>query len=285
MNRLRPALVRIAQTKWSSSPTTLQSKSTTLLRSFTTPSLDNSVSENFVPSPPTKLTVEMAEGIADATQFYVRHGVAKQRLESLSKQTDLPAVVKWQKMMEVFLTTQVHVIAGLGYSTDEQGLTKYAQDLAQCLQEADDTMRDLLTELRRDTWRELVSTAFELQLDQMKSLSIVDARNLMHKVSSKMVDPDVLAEIQARCAELPTTMESNPELALAEKHRVVRAEWTTILLSDPVFTIHLAKYLTFACDSFNTSSCITSTWLVVLPLWKKLVLEKARKATRVCSVP
>ena len=99
---------------------------------------DTSAYDNFLPTPPDKLTVEMAEGISDSTQFYVRHGVSKQRLMALSKETDMPAVVKWQKMMEIFLTTQVHVIAGLGYTSDEEGLTKYAQDLALCLQDTDD---------------------------------------------------------------------------------------------------------------------------------------------------
>ena len=190
------------------------------LRSFSTGEYDTSSFDNFIPTPPVKLTVEMAEGISDTTQFYVRHGVSKQRLQALSREEEMPAVTKWQKMMEIFLTTQVHVISGLGYSSDEKGLTQYAQDLAQCLQETDDDMRDLFTEIRRDTWRELVAAAFDLQPDEMKALSIVDARNLMHKVSSKMVTPEVLLEIQSRCAKLPDRT-GDEQLMLAEKHRVV----------------------------------------------------------------
>lgn len=220
MNRLRPALTRIARVAHTSP--CLYKNIPAAIRPFTTPSLDAPFLENFNPSPPDELTVEMAEGIADATQFYVRHGVSNQRLKNLSQQSDMPAVAKWQKMMEVFLTTQVHVIAGLGYTSDEQGLTKYAQDLAQCLEGVDDTTRDVLTDIRRDTWRELVSLAFDLHPDQMKSLSIVDARNLMHKVSSKMVEPSVLFEIQSRCSKIPDEIDGNPEMALAEKHRVVR---------------------------------------------------------------
>jgi len=184
------------------------------LRCFSTEGFDK-----FVPTAPSKLTVEMAEGISDTTQFYLRYGVSKQRLDVLSKDTELPAVAKWQNMMEIFLTTQVHVIAGLGYSADEQGLTKYAQDLTECLQQADDEMRDLFTEIRRDTWRELVAAAFDLHLDDLKTVSIVEARNLMHKVSSKMISPEVLQEIESRCANLPTS--DVPEHMMAEKHRVV----------------------------------------------------------------
>jgi hypothetical protein len=180
------------------------------------------VFENFIPTPPAKLSVEVAEGIADATQFYVRHGVSRQRLQALAQESEVPAVVKWQKMMEVFLTTQVHVIAGLGYGADEQGLTQYAHDLAACLQETDDTMRDVLSEIRRDTWRELVSTAFDLNVAELKTLSIVDARNLMHKVSSKMVEPEVLLEIHDRTAKLVGDAESDAERLMAEKHRILQ---------------------------------------------------------------
>ena len=184
------------------------------LRSFSTQSYDK-----LVLTPPPKITVEMAEGISNATQFYLRYGVSKQRLDALSRDTELSAVQKWQNMMEIFLTTQVHVIAGLGYESDERGLTKYAQDLSAYLQEADDDIRDLFTEIRRDTWRELVSAAFDLQPDDLRSVSIVEARNLMHKVSSKMISPEVLQEIQTRCAEL--THSDVQEHMMAEKHRVV----------------------------------------------------------------
>ena len=161
--------------------------------------------DDFKPKPPDKLTIEMAEGIGDATQFYIRYGLSNQRLKAMAEDEEMPVVVKWQKMMEIFLTTQVHVIAGLGYSTDEEGLNKYARDLAQCIQQSDETMQELFTETRRDTWRELVAAAFSLDVEDIPRLSIVDARNLMHKVSSKMVEPDVLLEIQTLAAKIDGT--------------------------------------------------------------------------------
>lgn len=171
-------------------------------RSFSSVNQNEPVFENFQGVPPPKLTTAMAEGIQDATQFYVRYGLSNQRLKALSEDETIPVVIKWQKMMEVFLTTQVHVIAGLGYAADEQGLTQYAQDLAQCVEESDETMRDLFTEVRRDTWRELVATCFKLDASDIPTLDIVAARNLMHKVSSRMIDPEVLQEIQKACARI-----------------------------------------------------------------------------------
>lgn len=151
--------------------------------------------------PPAALTAEMAEGIAETTHFYLRCGLSHRRLQALSGQ-DMPVVEKWQKMMEIFLTTQVHVIAGMGYASNEEGLTQYAHDLASCLESSDETMRALLVDTRRDTWRSLVATCFGINPDEIPVIEIVEARNLMHKVSSKMMEPDTLLEIQTKASTI-----------------------------------------------------------------------------------
>jgi hypothetical protein len=186
---------------------------------------DNNNASSEIMRPPDKLTTEMAEGIAETTKFYVRHGLAHRRLRALAvadTTETLTVVQKWQCMMEIFLTTQVHVIAGMGYTPDEQGLTQYAHALQQCIQDEalDETMQELFAELRRDTWRELVATAFDLNVADIPVLSIVDARNIMHKVSSKMMEPSVLLEIQNKTAKLRN--EDDYDMELANKHQVLQ---------------------------------------------------------------
>jgi hypothetical protein len=176
------------------------------------------VDEEFKPRPPQSLSSDMAEGIVDATHFYIRHGISGQRLKILAD-LDLPVVVKWQKMMEIYLTTQVHVTAGLGYSPDDEGLNLYARHLAVCIQTSDSTMKELFTEVRRDTWREVVGTTFHLDAKDIPVLSIVDARNLMHKISSKMIEPDLLVEIQQRTAKITGP---DPNIVLQEKHKILQ---------------------------------------------------------------
>lgn len=44
----------------------------------------------------------------------------------------------------------------------------------------------------------MVATAFDLHPTDIPTLSIVDARNIMHKVSSKMIEPSILQEIETR---------------------------------------------------------------------------------------
>ena len=146
-------------------------------RSFSSVKIQSKEEEDdrFEAVPPKELTVDMAEGIAETTQFYIRYGSSHQRLQWLASQTDMPVVTKWQKMMEVFLLTQVQVISGMGYKGDEQGLAKYAQDLSVCVQKADPSLREIFADTRRTTWRELVATCFDLKVDDIPTLSIVDA--------------------------------------------------------------------------------------------------------------
>lgn len=81
-------------------------------------------------------------------------------------------------------------------------------------------MRDLFTEVRRDTWRELVATCFDLKVEDIKTLDIVEARSLMHKVSSRMIAPEILQQIQTACARIPDN--ADQELEIAMKHQVLQ---------------------------------------------------------------
>jgi hypothetical protein len=189
----------------------------TVQRKHAARSLSSAV--NFEPKPPDKLTSDIAEGILDVTQFYIRYGISNQRLRALAEEENLPVVERWQSMMEIYLTTQVHTIAGLGYPPNEQGLAMYAQHLAEVVQYADETMKELYTEVRRDTWREIVGLVFKLDAKDIPILSIVDARNLMHKVSSKMIEPDTLLAIQNRTAKI---QDDNMNTEVAMKHKILQ---------------------------------------------------------------
>lgn len=106
--------------------------------------------------------------------------------------------------MEIYLTTQVFVISGLGYEGTENGLETYTRHLADFIQnKCDDDQKERFQKVGNKTWRQLLATAFDLDVDNMKPLLIVDARNIMHKVSSKMQEPQILMKIQKECGQLP----------------------------------------------------------------------------------
>ena len=162
----------------------------------------------FKPIPPTELNLEMAKGIQTANHLILKYGVGRQRLKLLSKDNDMPLVIKWQRMMEVYLGAQLHVVAALGYSTDESGIMMYTQQLGQfvgtkCTQDQQEEFRTV----GRETWREMLTIAFDLDEELCekygKELSIVDARNIVHKVASRLIEPNILEEVATRVGQLP----------------------------------------------------------------------------------
>jgi hypothetical protein len=178
-----------------------------------------SVFQDFKPKPPELLTAEIAEGILDLTQFYCRYGISGQQLRYLASVPNLTTIERWQQMMEVFVTTQIHVIAGLGYESNPEGLNVYALHLAKVIEKTDDTMKELFAEIRRDTWRGVVGTVFQIDPKDIPVLPIEEARALMHKVSTRMVDPDILLNIQNQTAHI---QHDDEQMALQMKHMVLQ---------------------------------------------------------------
>lgn len=174
--------------------------------------------------PPSSMNKEIAFGIQSSTQMYIKHGIGYQRLNEIAKDggETKTLVTRWQRMMEAFLGTQVHVIAGLGYSPNEQGLHLYNQHVAMFMQSADPETQEKLRINTRDVWRFVLSTAFGIPRDQIESneVSIVDARNVMHKVALKMQDPAILEIISEKCGKMEST--GNPQMDMAMKHQVVQ---------------------------------------------------------------
>lgn len=111
--------------------------------------------------------------------------------------------------MEIYLGAQLHVVAALGYETNEQGIMQYTQQLSQFIAKCNPDDQDKFRTLGRETWRGMLSTGFDLDealLDEKcgKTMSIVDARNTVHKVASKLIEPAILEAVTKRVAELPS---------------------------------------------------------------------------------
>lgn len=174
--------------------------------------------------PPFSLTKEMAFGIQNATSLLMNHGVGMQRLQMIAKEaSDVDTLVsRWQRMMEAFLGTQVQVLAGLGYKPNEEGLHLYNQHVAMYMQNADPDTQEKLRIGTRDTWRTVLGTTFNISIEDFSEAEkdIVEARNIMHKVSQKMQSPEILELISKKCAGLNST--GNAQMDMAMKHQVVQ---------------------------------------------------------------
>jgi hypothetical protein len=178
---------------------------------------------DFKPQAPTKLNMEMAQGIQQANLLILKHGVGYQRLQLLAKDHETPLVMKWQRMMEIYLGAQLHIVAALGYETSEMGIMTYTQQLAKFVSECEPTAQENFQKIGRETWRGMLATAFDLdvtELEKREELSIVDARNVQHKVSSKLQEPAILQMVSEQCAKLPA--QENPETEMGLKHQIIQ---------------------------------------------------------------
>eukprot|EP00804_Cyclotella_cryptica_P027200 CCRYP_017182-RB/>CCRYP_017182-RB protein AED:0.16 eAED:0.15 QI:0/0/0/1/0/0/2/0/192 len=122
-------------------------------------------------------------------------------------------------MIQIYLQTQCAVIQLLGYTPDEHGISLYTQHLSQAMQLSSPDVQEQLRTTSRDTYRTVLGGAFGMDLITEQrtkgELSIVDARNMMHKVSLRMQDDSVLEKV-ARDSEAGRAME------LAYKHTAIQ---------------------------------------------------------------
>ena len=185
------------------------------------------------PPPPSSLTAEAGLGAQDAMRFFIQHGLGRGKLSAIaSDSSSTPLVERWQRMISTYLEAQCHVIALLGYRPDEIGISMYAQHMQKAMAMSPPEDQERLRVAMRDTYRLVLAGAFDVPtlLEDQRSrgeLSVVDARNIMHKVSLRMLEQDVLEKVRERCDDvsLVATNDGGPEaqhIELARKHTVVQ---------------------------------------------------------------
>lgn len=180
--------------------------------------------------PPTSLTPEAGLGAQDAMKLFIEHGLGKQKLQQIATEKDtVPFVERWQKMVATYIETQCHVIHLLGYKPDEHGIATYTQQLMQAMQLSSPEVQEKLRVGGRDTYRMVLGAAFNIptlieEQEEKGELSIVDARNIMHKVSIRMQEPEVLESVAKQCSVSVAMNDSEEakQIELARKHTVVQ---------------------------------------------------------------
>lgn len=168
-------------------------------------------------------------------KLFIQHGLGKQKLRQIAaEKATAPLVDRWQKMVATYLETQCHVISLLGYRPDERGIALYTQHLSQALQLSNPEIQERLRVAGRDTYRMVLGAAFDVpalvdDAEKKGELSVVDARNIMHKVSMRMQEPEVLEKVAKRCGASVALNDGHEaqQIELARKHTVVQQVMVT----------------------------------------------------------
>lgn len=108
--------------------------------------------------------------------------------------SDRPLTDRWQSLIHVYMTSQVHALLHFGYTPDDQGLRSF-------IVEYDALSRDKLSddgkslfELTRKRWNAMVRRAFNVDLD-VQELPVEQARQLSSILSLKMQSDEFMETI------------------------------------------------------------------------------------------
>ncbi len=98
----------------------------------------------------------------------------------------------------------------------------YNQHVAMFMQTADPDTQEKLRLGTRNLWRLVLSTSFDISIEDIESneMTIVDARNCMHKVAQKMQEPEILEKISQKASKLESTGDATMDMAM--KHQIVQ---------------------------------------------------------------
>jgi hypothetical protein len=212
----------------------------------------------YADGPPESLTIETILAIQGVMKFYILHGIGKYKLEQIAAAAtaattaDSSLVERWQRMIAIYLETQCRAISLMGYSPDEYGITRYTQQVQRVMSVSSPSEQEEVRLAGRDTYRLVLSSAFATTVPNLMNehanmkkgggggeLSIVDARNIMHKVSLRMLETEILEKVSKRCAASAsahggdgntsslTDEENNLQLEFARKHTIVQEVMVT----------------------------------------------------------
>jgi len=179
-----------------------------------------------ITEPPKSIKTDIAFGVQNATKLFLTNGIGHRDLIKISNEYEGPdsLTLRWRRMMETFLGVQVHVIAGLGYPANDEGLALYNQHLVTLLKETNPNDMESLRLAGYQIWKNVLMTTFNIPSSEIrkKKINIIEARNIMHQVSMKMIDPEVIDIVTEKCNQLNQRSFKKSISVLNKKHEIIQ---------------------------------------------------------------
>eukprot|EP00294_Goniomonas_avonlea_P003873 CAMPEP_0114547306 /NCGR_PEP_ID=MMETSP0114-20121206/4395_1 /TAXON_ID=31324 /ORGANISM="Goniomonas sp, Strain m" /LENGTH=261 /DNA_ID=CAMNT_0001731855 /DNA_START=1 /DNA_END=786 /DNA_ORIENTATION=- len=143
------------------------------------------------------LTADAAVRSQVAVLNTLKSDAMRAQLEGI-KNSGADLITKWQSMLGVVLPLQIHSIVMLGYSGDQQGLSKFSSDLFQLMQSGEHELRACNDE----KWTYLLDVTFGVPPG--KKMTVHEARSVAADISASMQSAEFLNKVDATVAELPS---------------------------------------------------------------------------------
>jgi hypothetical protein len=161
------------------------------------------------------LNSEQATACFETVSTYLELSRASEMLTEIRlSKSNQSLATRWQRMFDIYLTTQLHCIHPFGYSADQNGLQAFNMNVAQVMQSAGpetDTGKELL-DAQKENWDLLLDRAFGVKADDSNVIDLETCRSIAISVASKIQSSDFTANIEKKVGSKTDPMEKQAAL-------------------------------------------------------------------------
>ena len=143
------------------------------------------------------VTADTASHVQRTILLLLENGQPGKGLDQILVEAERPLSERWEQMISIFLTTQVHAIMPFGFTSDEPGLTAYTQSLQRLLTN-DVVVQAEVRDLGKQIWEVMLRRAFAVEHGE--PLELTTAREIVTKVSFLMQSPAFLDRVKTEVA-------------------------------------------------------------------------------------
>ena len=121
------------------------------------------------PAPsPTAITMEEAEAVLGTTKTFIELGLPGRKLDEIrDESTGENVQSKWQRMMEIRLRCELHVINAFGYEASEMGMMAYRQTMSALLQRTLPQDMARIQGVDQEIWAIMIRRTFNVETESI----------------------------------------------------------------------------------------------------------------------
>ena len=163
-----------------------------------------------VPGSIPSLNSEQATACFETVSTYLELSRASDMLKEIQMSSSSQSLaIRWQRMFDIYLTTQLHVIHPYGYAADQHGLQAFNMNVAQVMQSSgpESEMGKELLEAQKENWDLLLYRAFGVDAEATTVIDIETCRSIAISVASKIQSDDFTKELEHQVGAVSDPMQ------------------------------------------------------------------------------
>jgi hypothetical protein len=156
-----------------------------------------------VPGSVPSLNAEQATACFETISTYLEFSRASEMLKEIRlSQSSQSLALRWQRMFDIYLTTQLHVIHPFGYAADQSGIQAFTMNVAQVQQSLGQGagLGKELLEAQKENWELLIERAFGVSMADgaTEAITLETCRGIAKSVATHVMSPAFEAQVSER---------------------------------------------------------------------------------------